>query len=190
MYRDVAVLIADVCSFSSYVRDTPNDEVVRNALTSFYSKARYEILNTGGMLYQFVGDEVIGLYGIPDSTDGYLKSALDCARSLTQVGVSVCHDWQQHIDRVQAAEGVHIGMSLGDVQVVSLRPFGRAHLGAVSDGINMAARFLAYARQGEVVASNAFFQALAPDLQAEFTRLDPLDARNLGRINAWRLGAP
>ena len=187
MYREVAVLIADLCSFSSYVRDTPDDSVVRHALTSFYSKARYEVLNTGGMLYQFVGDEVIALYGIPDQTEDYLQSALDCARSLLDIGNSVSHEWQRHIDRVQTAEGVHIGMALGEVQVVALQPFSRAHLSTVSDGINMAARLLAAAGPSDIVVSNAFYQALEADAQAPFLQLEPVDAHNVGRINAWRL---
>lgn len=53
-YRNVVVVMADLCSFSSYVRDTRQDDVVRHCLTMFYAKARYEILNTGGMMYQFV----------------------------------------------------------------------------------------------------------------------------------------
>ena len=69
-YHGVIAVMADLCSFSSYVRDTRDDEVIRHCLTSFYAKARYEILNTGGMLCQFVGDEVIGLYGLPDRTGG------------------------------------------------------------------------------------------------------------------------
>ena len=41
LYKNVAVLLADLSSFSSYVRDTRDDEVVGDCLTSFYSKARY-----------------------------------------------------------------------------------------------------------------------------------------------------
>src|SRR5205823_6170566 len=59
-YRGVVVVLADLCSFSSFVRDTPNVEIVCESLTSFYSKSRYQIINSGGMLYQFVGDEAIG----------------------------------------------------------------------------------------------------------------------------------
>jgi|GEM_PF-3395601 len=48
LYRGVVVLLADLCSFSSYVRDTPDGQVVRESLTSFYSKSRYQIINSGG----------------------------------------------------------------------------------------------------------------------------------------------
>jgi len=186
MYRRAVVLMADFCSFSSYVRDTRDEEVVRHCLTSFYSKARYEILNTGGMMYQFLGDQAVGVYGIPDQPGGYLQAALECAEALVDIGNSVSTEWQRQIDRVQNSQGVHIGIAMADVQVVSLRPFGRAHLGAVSDGINMAARLLAYAGPSEIVVNNGFYQGLEKRLQADFLGVEPIEVRELGRVNAWK----
>jgi adenylate cyclase len=189
-YKDVAVLMADLCSFSSYVRDTLDEQVVQNCLTSFYAKARYQIINAGGMLYQFLGDAVIALFGIPDQPDGYVDAALDCARALVEIGNSVSNEWQRLIDRVQASTGVHIAIAMGDLQMMSLRPFSRAHMGVIGDCVNMAARLNASANSSEVVVSNTFFQRLPLQLQAEFHELDPLEARNVGRIRAWKLALP
>lgn len=187
LYRGVAVLLADLCSFSSYVRDTPDGRIVRESLTSFYSKARYQIINNGGMLYQFVGDEVIGLFGLPDGSAGFAHDALETARALVSIGNSVSHHWQRQIDRVQAAGGVHIGLAVGDLQIVSLRPFGRTHVGAVADCINVAARLMAAAGPCEIAASNSFVQSLREDLRAAFREVEPVEARNVGTINAWKL---
>jgi class 3 adenylate cyclase len=75
---------------------------------------------------------------------------------------------------------------MGDLQIVSLRPFGRAHLGAVSDTINMASRLLSAATQNEIVVSNSFLRKLSPTGQASFQPMEPIDARNMGRITAWK----
>lgn len=187
LYKNVVIVMADFCSFSSYVRDTRDDEVVRYCLTSFYSKARYEILNNGGMMYQFVGDQVIGLFGFPTQTSDYLKEALECAKNLADIGTSVSHEWQRLIDRVQNSKGVHVGMAMGDVQIVYLRPCGRTRIGAVSDSVNMAARILNYASSGEIVVSNTYYQGLDEVTQADFEELEGIDARNIGKINAWKL---
>jgi len=189
LYRGVAVLLADLCSFSSYVRDTPDGRIVRESLTSFYSKARYQIINNGGMLYQFVGDEVIGLFGLPDRPGGFARDALDTAQALVSIGNSVSHHWQRQIDRVQTAGGVHVGLAIGDLQIVSLRPFGRTHIGAVGDCINVAARLMSAAGPGEVVASNSFLQALDDTSRSKFQEIEPVEARNVGRIKAWKLSA-
>ena len=188
LYRGVAVLLADLCSFSSYVRDTPDPETVRASLTSFYSKSRYQIINTGGMLYQFVGDEVIGFFGIPDRPASFVEDALETARDLVSIGDSVSENWQRHIDRIQPSGGLHVGLAIGDLQVVSLRPFSRTHIGAIGDCINMAARLMSAAGPGEIVVSNAFYQALNGESQASFETVEPVEARNVGRIKAWKLG--
>jgi class 3 adenylate cyclase len=186
MYDRVVVLMADLCSFSSYIRDTPEHAVAREALTAFYSKSRYAILNAGGLMYQFVGDEVIGMFGLPRKQDDYLQKALDCAHVLVDIGASVSNEWQKQIDRVQKSQGVHIGMALGDIQVVSLRPFGRAHIGAVSDEINMAARFVGQAGPGEIVISNAYHNLLNDNAQACFQEMEPIEAHNVGHIKLWK----
>jgi class 3 adenylate cyclase len=189
-YRGVAVLLADLCSFSSYVRDTPDENIVRESLTSFYSKARYQIINSGGMLYQFAGDEVIGLYGIPDQPAGFPEAVVDTARALCLIGKSVSQHWQRRIDRVQDAAGVHVGIARGDLQIVSLRPFSRTHIGAIGDCINVAARLLALAGPGDIVMSNAFHQSLSEHSQARCHELEAVEARNVGRIRSWKLSAP
>jgi len=186
-FRSAVVLLADMSSFSSFVRDTRDDEVMRNALTTFYSSSRYAVINTGGMMTQFVGDEVMALFGVPDVQDGYVQRALACARSLLHIGSSVSNRWQREIDRVQPAGGVHIGIAMGDIQSVPYRPFCRSHIGVVGDAVNMAARLLAQAETDEIVVSNTFFQTLPGRAQAAFQELEPLEAKNIGLIKAWKL---
>jgi class 3 adenylate cyclase len=186
LYRGVVVLLADLCSFSSYMRDTADARVTRETLTAFYSKARYQIINRGGMLYQFVGDEVIGLFGIPEEADAAADNALETACGLASIGASVADSWQRQIDRVQDKRGLHIGMAVGDVQIVSLRPYSRTHVGALGDCINVAARLMGQAGPGEIVATNSLVQRLSEGARARFTEAEPMEAKNVGRINAWK----
>jgi class 3 adenylate cyclase len=186
IYRNVVVVLADLCSFSSFMRDTPDAEITRENLTTFYSMARDQIINRGGMLYQFVGDEVIGIFGIPESDDDAPSQALAVARSLLSVGASVAHHWQRHIDRVQPSGGVHIGMAQGDVQIVSLRPFSRTHMGALGDCINVAARLMGNAGPGEIVATNSLYRRFSSADRESFAEIPAAEAKNVGRISAWK----
>jgi len=189
-YRRVVAMHADLSSFSSFVRDTRDGNVLRRCLTAFYSKARFTIINTGGMLYQFVGDEVVGLYGLPLQSDDYPDRAVDAAVALIDIGNAVSRDWQRQIDRIQPTTGVHVGMAIGDAQIVSQRAFGRAHLGAISDAMNLGSRLVAHAEPREIVASNSLFWTLSEHHQEGFEELDAIDARNIGRVRAWRLQVP
>lgn len=187
LYRGVVTIFADLSCFSSYVRDTRDDEVVRHVLTSFYSKARYQVTNAGGMLYQFLGDGVLALFGVPDRRGDYVEAALECAKALIDIGNSVSNEWQRQIDHLQTAGGCHIGMALGDLHILSLRPFGRAHMGAIADSINTAARLSSTAAPDEIVASNSLFQKFPEASQEGFLEMEPVEARNIGRIRAWKL---
>ena len=67
------------------------------------------------------------------------------------------------------------------------RPYSRNHLECVGDGINMAARLMHVAGPSEIVVSNSFHKLLDGSTQADFQELEPVDARNVGRIGAWKL---
>lgn len=189
LYREVAVVIADLTSFSSYVRDTRDDAVVRYVLTSFYTKARRQVINSRGMLSQFVGDAVIGIFGLPDSWPNYADDALDCATALMDIGCSISHEWQRRIDQVQGAGGCHIGIAVGDLHVVPLRAFSRSHMGVVADAVNMAARLSSAAAPREIVVSNGLFHRLCKTSQKKFHEMEPVEARNIGLLQAWKLAA-
>jgi len=185
-YPEVAIVIADLCSFSGFVRDTSDARVVRESLTSFYAKVRSQIIDRGGLLYQFVGDEVVGIFGLPDRREGYLDAAHETARAICSIGKSVTSQWQRRIDRLQPAHGVHVGMALGELELLSLRPYSRTHIGFVGDGLNVAARLMGQAGCDEIVVSNSLYARINPRWQPEFSETEPIDAKNVGRIVGWR----
>jgi class 3 adenylate cyclase len=189
LYPNVAVVLADFSGFTGFVRDTRDDAVVRRSLTAFAAKAQYQILNSGGMLYQFLGDSVVAFFGLPERAPEDVARALGCARALLDIGASVATEWQRQIDRVQPAAGMHVGVTIGDIQIVSFQPFGQTHFGAVGDAINLAARLNGLAGTDEIVASNSFYQRLPEATRAEFAEMEPVEAKNFGRVRAWKRGA-
>ena len=77
-------------------------------------------------------------------------------------------------------------MAIGEMQFLSLRPFSRAHLGIIADAINMAARLCSAAGSGEIVLSNSLQRHLPLDTQRTLRETEPIEAKNVGRIKAWR----
>lgn len=187
-YRGVSILMADLCGFSSYMRDSRDDEVVRRVLTAFYSHARHAVHEADGMLYQFVGDEVVALFGFPNPDPDASHKAIDCARRLLDIGYSISDHWQRRLDHVQASRGVHIGVARGDLNLVPLRAFSRYYIGFIGSALNMTARLMTSAGPGEVVVSNGLYQAL-DGRGPRFDEIAPLEAKNIGTIKAWKLAA-
>lgn len=187
MYEQVVILMADLSGFSSYVRNTPDQFVSRDSLSKFYSAARYAIHNSGGMLYQFVGDEVVGIFGVPVTDGDYVENAVDCAEALIEIGKSVSSDWQREIDHAMDASGVHIGIAMGNLNLLRLRPFSTHHIGFFGDSINLTARLMNEAAQNEIVVSNVFHRQLDHSYARKFSTMDPIKAKNIGDILCWKL---
>ena len=185
-YPAVVVIFADLSGFSGYVRETPRARTIQDCLSAFCAKARYQIINDGGMLYQFLGDAVIGLFGIPTHSTDYIERSFDCARSLLTLGDAISNEWQRQLDRLQPVRGSHIGVAMGTLQVLSLRPFSRTHTGVIGDAINMAARLSSHAQSGQIVVSNIVYHGLCPSSQSLLREIEPVEAKNVGRIKAWR----
>ena len=59
-------------------------------------------------------------------------------------------------------------------------------MGVVGDSINLAARLNAVAGCDELVVSNTLYQRLPDGLRADFAELAPVEAKNIGRIRAWK----
>jgi class 3 adenylate cyclase len=185
-YADVAIVMGDICSFSAYVHDTPDEHIVHEVVTAFYSRSRHAVHECGGMLYQFVGDEVVGLFGFPDKKPGYVTDAVDCAKALLDIGASTSESWERRIDRVQDKHGLHIGIAMGELNLLPLRPFARSHSGFIGDALNVTARLMVEAQPGEIVVSNSFYQALDEEVQAQFAENQPVIAKNVGTLRSWR----
>src|SRR5262249_25221620 len=68
-----------------------------------------------------------------------------------------------------------------------LRPFSRTHMDAVADAMNLCARLNAVAGAGETLVSNLLPPATPRVERAACTELEPVEAKNIGRVKAWRL---
>jgi class 3 adenylate cyclase len=186
MYEDVIVIMADMCSFSSYVRDTRDPAMIGRRLTEYYSLARYAMLNEGGMLYQFVGDEAVGVFGLYGSAATATAQVLRCARTLCEAGFAVSTAWQRSLDRVQPSRGVHIGLGMGALGLLSWRPFSRTHVGFIGEPLNLASRLMGEAKSSEIMATNTFYTSLDSDARGLFEEVGAIEAKNVGRIQGWR----
>jgi class 3 adenylate cyclase len=59
-------------------------------------------------------------------------------------------------------------------------------MSAIGDALNVAARLTTVAGPGEIVISNSLYNALDETEQAGFQEVEAVEAKNVGRIKAWR----
>ena len=87
---------------------------------------------------------------------------------------------------MQKSQGVHIGISIGDLSLVQYRPFSRTNIGFIGDSLNLSARLMGEAGQNEVIVSNTFYRRLSQDRAGMFEAMGPVAAKNMGEISCWR----
>jgi class 3 adenylate cyclase len=150
---DVSVLMADLRGFTSYAEQHAPHEVVE-MLNAFYGVVVPVILGAGGTVVQFVGDEVMALFGAPvrqpDHAVRAARAALDLQAAVT---AATAHrpDWPRF------GVGVNTGPALvGNIGAQQMRTFT-----AIGDTTNLAARLQGLAGPGEVVVGQRTADELA-----------------------------
>jgi class 3 adenylate cyclase len=140
---EVTVLMADLRGFTSFSeRHTPH-EVVR-MLNSLYGVVVPVILGAGGTVVQFVGDEVMALFGAPTRQPDH---ALRAARAGLDLQAAVAAATADRANWPRFGVGVNTGPALvGNIGAEQMRTFT-----AIGDTTNLAARLQGLAGPGEVV---------------------------------------
>lgn len=190
--RECCVLVADFCSFTAFMRATETIKLIEPLLTSFYTEARKTIHKHGGMLYQIVGDSVVGVWGL-QTAELNVRGVLDAARGLVLIAHRVAEDWQSHIDLLVEPKGLRLGLSKGCVAVVR-RDGVYPGLLLFGNPINLAARLQSAAEPNQLICSNsAFKQIQETGRELPFRPYEgeaagcSLEAKNYGSVKAWVL---
>jgi class 3 adenylate cyclase len=129
--RVVSVIFVDLVGFTS-TSETLDPEDVRAILTPYYERVRAEIQSFGGLVEKFIGDAVMGVFGIPTTFGDDPERAVRAALAI--------RDWvtDQTSDAKDLA--IRIAVNTGDALVsLGARPeHGEAMI--AGDVVNTASR--------------------------------------------------
>ena len=88
----VTILFCDLVGFTE-ASETADPEDVRHMLSAYFAMAREQIQGYGGIVEKFIGDAVVGLFGVPagheDDPERAVRAAhriIDRAQQLRSVG--------------------------------------------------------------------------------------------------------
>jgi hypothetical protein len=91
---------------------------------------------------------------------------------------------------VQETGGLSVGIAMGELDIVRLRPFSRTHLDAIGEMLNIGARLTDIAGSNEIVVSNAYYQNLQHRERTGFEAIGPVEARNIAEFEPGGSIAP
>jgi class 3 adenylate cyclase/tetratricopeptide (TPR) repeat protein len=168
--RHLTIWMADLCGYTR-LSEVFDPEEVALLMDRIEHEATRIVVEHGGIINQFVGDEIVALFGVPTSHEDDARRGVSSAVALhafvRQLDVGLKSDLAQS---VRLHTGVHTGLVLAEPRdprhgLYSLR----------GDAVNVAARLRSLARPDEILVSAATQELIAPYHLAE--RIDSLALR-------------
>ncbi|MGD9366494.1 MAG: adenylate/guanylate cyclase domain-containing protein [Desulfobacteraceae bacterium] len=151
--NDATIIFGDVRGFTSYATEKAPEEVVE-ALNAYLEIATTHIINFGGYIDKFIGDAVMGVFGVPVFRKDHVERAVRAAVKIQQE----LHKESLHGNPLLAAVGISI--HTGVVVAGNVGSQSKMEYTVIGDSVNVTARLNALAGPGEVVVSRQVKETL------------------------------
>ena len=135
--KQLAILFCDMRNFTPFVEGNMAYDVV-HILNRFFSALGEAILMNNGLIYQYVGDEIVGVFGL-DSSDNMhncmaaMRAALGMKAALEVLNMDIQKEFGIQIE-------VGIGVHFGPVIVGKVGHPSHQQFGIIGDAANVASR--------------------------------------------------
>ncbi len=134
---------------------------VRELLNTYYEQLADVVLDEGGTVMQYTGDEIFGVFGVPLPQTDHAAAALRCARRMFAA--------LEHLNDTlfaRALPGLNMGIGLhsGDVVAAHVGSPARMQYSVIGDTVNVGSRHCTLAREGQIAVS-AVTEALAGPIE-------------------------
>jgi adenylate cyclase len=137
--EEVTVLFADLDRFTTW-SEVNDPEAIVGVLNEYFTAMEQIIFRHGGTLKQFVGDEIMVLFGAPFPQDDPEARAVRTAVEMKTRLAGLRREWNARGLRVDL--DVKIGIHRGRVVVGNVGSPRRTEYAAVGDAVNVAARVM------------------------------------------------
>jgi class 3 adenylate cyclase/hemoglobin-like flavoprotein len=158
--RAIAILFCDIRGFTKIAHEN-NTFDTAHILNRFYTVLGDPILINNGIIYQYVGDEIIGLFGVSGGTKD--KNCKDVVRAA--LGMKYAIERLNRFELVDFETEIKMGIGIN---------FGRAYIGhlghpkhkqfaVVGDPVNTASRIQAYSKNTEsnILISESIYKGVS-----------------------------
>jgi class 3 adenylate cyclase/tetratricopeptide (TPR) repeat protein len=184
--RRLATAVFCDLSGSTALAERVDAEAVFGLMRSYFESAQAALERHGGSVEKFIGDAVVGVFGMQEAHE---DDALRACRAALEVEERVVTLNDELETRYATRIAVRIGINTGEVvigEVGSRSMFAGGDSVVLGDAMNVAARLEQAAGPGEVLIGEPTFRLVRH--AAEVEPRDPVDAKGKGEpVAAYRL---
>jgi len=152
--REVTVLFADIRSFTTLAEDMGPEEVIE-MLNEYFNVMVDIIFKYNGVLDKFVGDELMAVFGMLDSSGNPPLDAVSAALDMRRAQKELMRDRQQQGKRTFE---IGTGINTGEAVIGSLGAKNRLDFTVIGDTVNIGARFEQMAKGQEIIVGERTYQ--------------------------------
>ena len=159
----VTVVFVDIVG-STELGERLDPEPLKGILTEYFGRMRVVLEHHGGLLEKYIGDAIMGIFGVPQLHE---DDALRAVRAATEMRAALHELNRELMERYGVAVQSRTGVNTGEVLQGDLAT-GQAF--AVGDTVNVAARLQQAAGPDEILVGRMTF-----DLTRHAVRAEPVE---------------
>lgn len=134
--KAATMLFADLRGFSSYVESNPPEEVIMS-MREYFTIMENAVRDNGGLVLQFVGDELEAVFGVPLEVKDHADKAVNAALQMRE-GLGRFNEKRLDLGKPDFRHGV--GICSGPVLAGNTGSRDHPAYGMIGDTVNMASR--------------------------------------------------
>jgi adenylate cyclase len=158
--NEATVIFADIRGFTSYSERTLPDKVIKE-LNEFFETATDIILKHNGYVDKFIGDAVLGVFGVPlyhnDHEETAVKACLEMQKTFKEKA--------QEKKSNQLLNSIGISINAGVVVSGNIGSQAKMEYTVIGDAVNLSSRINRFAGPGEVIIGESIFKKLSGKLE-------------------------
>jgi predicted ATPase/class 3 adenylate cyclase len=163
--RQATILFSDLSGYTS-MNERLDPEQVETFMRRIKKEAIRIVESHDGIVNQFVGDEVLALFGIPTAHEDDPIRAIKAALKLHKIVREVSPEVENRLgEPVRMHTGIHTGLI-----VTNLRDDRDGIFGITGDTVNIGARLKSHAETDEILISQRTQQLIGPYFETEVFR--------------------
>lgn len=176
---EITMLFADIRNYSKITKDMDPTTTVR-MLNDFFSVVTPIVIQHGGMVDKYVGDEIVALFTQSNPTGSHGLMAVEAALKMQEELLSFNKEWEATgRPTIQIGIGVHTG----EVVVGQIGSYDRKDYTAIGANMNFAARLMSVAGPRQIIISEKTYLGLSGKVAAR--RVGPVNIKGFGESHIY-----
>jgi adenylate cyclase len=158
--NEATIVFVDIRGFTAYSEVNEPEKIVEG-LNEYFEISTQAIQDHGGYVDKFIGDAVLGVFGVPiyheDHVERAVKASLDMQKEFQK----------ERKNQNDLLQSIGIGINCGVVVSGNIGSANKMEYTVIGDTVNVASRLNGLAASGEIIISSSVYVKLGDQITVE-----------------------